>query len=474
LLLIIIKIAIFALLTFSNLYYILPYILLSKSTNISNKSYNQKYFYSVDNNTLNKYINTKAFLLEYHKFYKNKNKYNNHSNNPNKVIDSFFKVNSNKLITKNTRVSPIKSSNINFNSIRSHYLPLYNPLQSIEILQQLYKNYTINFNCKTTCESHTPINNTNLLNNRNNSKNNTNFEIFNNNIYTFEKLTIDTLNSKDDFDLYYRKNLEYIFRNYSINDIYYILQTELHNCIYCCCTETPNYQTTFATFDKNKKFSLGYQKCSAFYDILHNQLEDIIIKLYLEILTEDNNFEYSDIYTIDNNLNLDLESQRKYYINNFDSQSFLQFISNYCYHTPTLSNSNKNTLFQKLLSFINIYKDNLLYYFNELTNYFFVDTFSNLFNHSSTKKKMSDKQYTNEYAVQVSEGVDPKGLAEKLGLTFAGQIGELKGYYLFKVENTDVKDIDAYRTVESNLDKEKSIEWYERQYLKSFQKRSVC
>jgi len=394
LLLKIIKIAIFTLLTFSNLYFILPNIL-SKSTNISNKSSNQKYFYSVDNNTHNKYINTKAFLLEYHKFYNN-----NHSNNPNKVTDSFSRINNNKPITKNTRVSPIKSTIINFHSISSHYLPLYNPLQSIEILQHLYKNYTINFNCKTSCESHTKINNTKFLNNNNNnnSKNITNFEA-SNNIYTFEKFTLESLNSKEDFDLYYRKNLEYIFRNYSINDIYYILQTELHNCVYCCCSEIPDNQNKFVTFDKIKKFSLEHQKCTSFYDILHNQLEDILIKLYLEILTEDNNFEYSDIYTIDNNLNLDLESQRKNYINNFDSQSFLLYLSNYCYHSPTLSNSNKNTLYKKLLSFINIYKDNLLYYFNELTNYFFVDTFINLFYHTSTKKKMSDKQYTSKYLI---------------------------------------------------------------------------
>jgi len=50
----------------------------------------------------------------------------------------------------------------------------------------------------------------------------------------------------------------------------------------------------------------------------------------------------------------------------------------------------------------------------------------------------------------------------------------LEGYYLFKVNNADINDENVYKDVESKISKEKNILWYERQYLKSFQKRSVC
>ncbi|ORX87319.1 hypothetical protein BCR32DRAFT_324547 [Anaeromyces robustus] len=87
---------------------------------------------------------------------------------------------------------------------------------------------------------------------------------------------------------------------------------------------------------------------------------------------------------------------------------------------------------------------------------------------------MSDKQYTDEYAVKVADNIDAKELAEQLGFEFKGQIGELEGYYLFKVNTENTKDENLYTKIESNLSKEKNIEWFERQYLKTFQKRNFC
>ncbi|OUM68687.1 hypothetical protein PIROE2DRAFT_3529 [Piromyces sp. E2] len=249
--------------------------------------------------------------------------------------------------------------------------------------------------------------------------------------------------------------------NYIIDDINTILKEELNNCIYCCCSKTQNKSENILS---KKIFKLEYIHCSSFYEVLHNQLEDIIIKLYIELITEEKT-KYSNVYSIYDTLNLDSESQRKLYINNFDSQSFITFLLNY----SSVTNSNQ-TIYQKILSYIKINKNYFLSYLNSIFDIDSIDNFLTIFNINITpQKKMSGKQYTSEYAVQVTKDVDAKELAEQLGLCFGGQIGELEGYYLFKVDNSDVNDENVFKNIESKLSKEKNIEWYERQYLKKIQ-----
>jgi len=372
-----IKIVFFLLVSLFYILLIKPNLLIPLS---SNPKYNLKYHYTLTNssyNIFNNIINKKSLLLEYNKFCK-------------KTTDPFYKLNLSKHISNKKKSILSSNFQININHIGKHYLPLYNPLQSIEILQFLCTNYKVNFNCKKACDSQNTIdfNIFDIL-----SINNTTFKKNNEYIHFYKKFQENNNNysiSREYYNSFYRKNLEYLFKNYSINDINTILKEELNNCIYCCCSKT---QDKSGSILDNKEFKLEYIHCSSFYEVLHNQLEDIIIKLYIELITEEK-IKYSDVYSIYNNLNLDFESQRKLYINNFDSQSFISFLLNY----SSLTDLNQN-IYQKFLSFIEINKNSFLLYLNSL---FDIDSINNLltfFNINTTpkKKKMSGRQYTSKY-----------------------------------------------------------------------------
>ncbi|KAG4104034.1 hypothetical protein H8356DRAFT_1270996 [Neocallimastix lanati (nom. inval.)] len=373
---------------------------------------NLKYYYNIKNYKFEN-INYKSLLLEYNKYY-----------NKELALDFFEDLTYNKNNKEDFHFKNIPL-NINVNSINNNYLPLYNPLLSIGIVHSFFKNYTINFNCKTACQNKNIINTGNIgirdFNNiQNTNKKSTRISSFikkiNNQIYQENKYNNlnsninSTSKSKEYYSIFYRRNLKYLFRNYPISDIYLILQEEIQSCIYCCCTDNINSQKF-----NNRFLNSDSIPCSTFYNILRNQLEDIIIKLYLELILEENS-ENSEIFSIFKSVTT-YKNQRELYIN-------------YIFFFDNITDSNYKT------------------------------------------PKMSDKQYTNEYAVKVADNIDAKELADKLGLNFGGQIGELEGYYLFKVNtNNNDNDDNIYRNIESNLSNEKNIEWFERQYLKSFQKR---
>jgi len=286
-----------------------------------------------------------------------------------------------------------------------------------------------------------------------------------------------TLKSQEYYNLYYQNHFKSLFQNSTISEIYQNIQEELHHCIYCCCSpiEISNIHTTTnkkSIVNNNLNPELEYSYCSSLYNVLHYQLEDIIIKLYLELITTtEEDSHYSELYSHYSTLNLDTEQQRLLYINNFDTQSFLSFLLNY--PNPIITNQRLLTKFINYLHQLQFKKNILSSSINTLSHLLNFNDFFN-YHYKTPTKKMSGKQYTNEYAVKVTKDVDAKELAEKLGLSFGGQIGELEGYYLYKVDNNnDINDENVYRNIETNLSKEKNIEWFERQYLKTFQKRSV-
>ncbi|ORX48622.1 hypothetical protein BCR36DRAFT_413049 [Piromyces finnis] len=428
------------------------------SSHTSNSEYNLKYNYSITNSSYSIYnhlFNKKSILQEYIKFYK-KN-----------LNDPLYDKNFSNHFFNLKKTLLLNHSQININDIANHYLPLYNPLQSIEILHQLFKNYTVNFNCKKTCKFQNPVDINNIIYTQ--SKNKTILKTNAEYIYhdkEFQEISKKRSGLEEYYNSIYRINLENLFRNYSINNIYTILKEELSNCVYCCCCYS---NISNKNILNNNKYQFEFIPCYSFYKVLQNELEDIVVKLYIELLTKDN-FKNYKIYSIYSTLNLDTENQKRFYKSNFDSQSFIVFLLDYI----SKIESNHN-LYQKILSSIKIYNSHFLTFINSISN---IDIINNIltflnFDTSLPKERMSDKQYINEYAVQVTSGVNAKELAEKLGLSFGGQIGELEGYYLFKVINQNVNDEKLYKNIESKLSKEKNIEWYERQYLKSFQKRSV-
>jgi len=385
----IIKIIIFILLTLIYLYYIVPTLFFYTKCSEPNL----KYYYNIKNYKFEN-INYKSLLLEYNKYY-----------NKELALDFFEDLTYNKNNKEDFHFKNIPL-NINVNSINNNYLPLYNPLLSIGIVHSFFKNYTINFNCKTACQNKNIINTGNIgirdFNNiQNTNKKSTRISSFikkiNNQIYQENKYNNlnsninSTSKSKEYYSIFYRRNLKYLFRNYPISDIYLILQEEIQSCIYCCCTDNINSQKF-----NNRFLNSDSIPCSTFYNILRNQLEDIIIKLYLELILEENS-ENSEIFSIFKSVTT-YKNQRELYINCFDAQVFLNYLLKYSTSSKLYSNSNNynnnnnNNQFQKLVKFIQKPKL-LLSQLKSLSDIFFFD---NITDSNYKTPKMSDKQYTSK------------------------------------------------------------------------------
>ncbi|MED6295032.1 hypothetical protein CHARACLAT_027250, partial [Characodon lateralis] len=74
--------------------------------------------------------------------------------------------------------------------------------------------------------------------------------------------------------------------------------------------------------------------------------------------------------------------------------------------------------------------------------------------------------YTNDWAIKVrGDPESVKRIAEKYGFTNMGQIGDLKGYYSFRHQQTANRSTEFNKEVTNHLAKETKVEWLQQQVV---------
>lgn len=90
---------------------------------------------------------------------------------------------------------------------------------------------------------------------------------------------------------------------------------------------------------------------------------------------------------------------------------------------------------------------------------------------NAVNEELSDRIYTNRFAVRIKRGSNPDDVAIQLGYINTGKIGNLDDYYLFIAHHIAKRSIEPYKP--EHFDVHEHVEWFEQQSAKRRVKRDL-